>query len=94
MNNIIQMLFSESGTIGVRVQEAQRIILPRIIVTVPVNINDNHFNIRAKITKDFRGKIINAKPEFEDIKMIASQVGIPVKKAMELTMAEVIKRVG
>jgi pyridinium-3,5-bisthiocarboxylic acid mononucleotide nickel chelatase len=94
MNKILQILFSESGTIGVRVQEAQRYILPRVIVTVPVNINDYHFNIRVKITKDFRGKIINTKPEFEDIKMIASQVGIPVKKTMELTMAEVIKRVG
>jgi len=94
MNDILQILFSESGTIGVRVQEAQRYILPRVIVTVPVNINDSHFNIRVKITKDFRGKIINTKPEFDDIKMIASQVGIPVKKTMELTMAEVIKSVG
>jgi uncharacterized protein (DUF111 family) len=88
------MLFRESGSTGMRVQEIQRFILPRSIVTVPISIRDKNFNIHVKIAKDTSGKTINIKPEFEDIKLIASRVGISVKRAMELTTAEVVQRLG
>jgi uncharacterized protein (TIGR00299 family) protein len=94
MNSILEMLFRESGSTGMRVQEIQRFILPRSIVTVPISICDKNFNIHVKIAKDTSGKTINIKPEFEDIKLIASRVGISVKRAMELTTAEVVQRLG
>lgn len=94
MNSILEMLFRESGSTGMRVQEIQRFILPRSIVMVPINIRDKNFNIHVKIAKDTSGKTINIKPEFEDIKLIASRVGISVKRAMELATAEVVQRLG
>jgi pyridinium-3,5-bisthiocarboxylic acid mononucleotide nickel chelatase len=94
MNSILEMLFRESGSTGMRVQEIQRFILPRSIVTVPISICDKNFNIHVKIAKDTSGKTINIKPEFEDIKLIASRVGISVKRAMELTTAEVVQKLG
>jgi uncharacterized protein (TIGR00299 family) protein len=94
MNSILEMLFRESGSTGMRVQEIQRFILPRSIVTVPISICDKNFNIHIKIAKDTSGKTINIKPEFEDIKLIASRVGISVKRAMELTPAEVVQKLG
>lgn len=95
-DNILEIIFRESGTMGVRIQEVQRIIASRTIVIVPVklNNNNNHFNIHVKIAKDSNGKTISIKPEFDDIKNIASKAGIPVKNAMELANIQIMERIG
>jgi uncharacterized protein (TIGR00299 family) protein len=94
LNNVLELLFKESGTLGARVQEVERIVLPRDIVTMSVNINGNVLDVRVKIVKDSSGRITNVKPEFEDIKVIATKCQIPVKKAMDQVKAEVIKKLG
>jgi uncharacterized protein (TIGR00299 family) protein len=94
LNNVLELLFNESGTLGARVQEVERIVLPRDIVTMSVNINGNVLDVRVKIVKDSSGQITNVKPEFEDIKVIATRCQIPVKKAMDQVKAEVIKKLG
>ena len=94
LNNVLELLFNESGTLGARVQEVERIVLPRDIVTMSVNINGNVLDVRVKIVKDSSGRITNVKPEFEDIKVIATKCQIPVKRAMEQVKAEVIKKLG
>ncbi|HET6780130.1 MAG TPA: nickel pincer cofactor biosynthesis protein LarC, partial [Nitrososphaera sp.] len=77
LNDVLEVLFNESGTLGARVQEVERFVLPRAILTVPVDINGNIFNVHVKIVKDSAGRITNAKPEFEDIKMIATRCQMP-----------------
>jgi uncharacterized protein (DUF111 family) len=90
----LEILFRESGTIGVRIQEIQRIVLPRSIVRVPVKIHDNFFNIHVKITKDSDGRIITIKPEFQDIVVIASKIGSSVKQALDLVNSELFHTIG
>jgi pyridinium-3,5-bisthiocarboxylic acid mononucleotide nickel chelatase len=92
LNSVLEVLFNESGTLGARVQEVERFVLPRSILTVPVDINGNALNVHVKIVKDSAGRIKNAKPEFEDIKMIATKCQIPVKRAMDLVSTEVMKK--
>jgi uncharacterized protein (DUF111 family) len=94
LNSVLEILFSESGTLGARVQEVERFVLPRAILTVPVSINGNTFNVHVKVAKDSAGRVTNVKPEFEDIKIIASRCQMPVKKAMELVNAEVTQKMG
>ncbi|MDP9462369.1 MAG: nickel pincer cofactor biosynthesis protein LarC [Thermoproteota archaeon] len=94
LNNVLELLFNESGTLGARVQEVERIVLPRDVVTMSVNINGNVLDVRVKIVKDSSGQVTNVKPEFEDIKVIATKCQIPVKKAMDQVKAEVIKKLG
>ena len=93
LNSVLEVLFSESGTLGARVQEVERYVLPRAVLTVPVNINGTAFSVRVKVAKDSAGRVTNAKAEFEDVRIIASRCQIPVKRAMELVNAEVIKKV-
>jgi uncharacterized protein (DUF111 family) len=76
------------------VQEVERYILPRAILTVPVEINGVAFSVHVKVTKNSAGKVTNAKPEFEDVKIIAARCKIPVKRAMELVSAQVTKKTG
>lgn len=94
LNSVLELLFDESGTLGARVQEVERIVLPRGILTMSVNINGNILDVRVKIVKDSAGRITNVKPEFEDIKMIATECQIPVKRAMDQVRSEVMKKLG
>jgi pyridinium-3,5-bisthiocarboxylic acid mononucleotide nickel chelatase len=94
LDNVLEVLFSESGTLGARVQEVERYVLPRAILTVPVDINGSTFNVHVKVVKDSAGKVTNAKPEFEDVRIIASRCQMPVKRAMELVNAQVMEKIG
>lgn len=94
VNSVLDILFSESGTLGARVQEVERYVLPRVILTLPVVINDTKFNVHVKVVKDFAGRVTNAKPEFEDIRLVASRCHIPVKRAMEQVNAQIMKKIG
>ncbi|TLY01759.1 MAG: nickel pincer cofactor biosynthesis protein LarC [Thaumarchaeota archaeon] len=94
LNNVLEVLFSESGTLGARVQEVERYVLPRAILSVPVDVNGTTFNVHVKVVKDSGGSITTAKPEFDDIRIIASRCQLPVKRAMELVNAQVMKKIG
>lgn len=95
LQNVLEVLFAESGTLGARVQEVERYILPRTIVTVPVTIGENVFNVHVKVAKDSStGRISSVKPEFEDVKIIASRCQMPVKRTLELVTAQILQRVG
>lgn len=93
LSSVLDMLFKESGTGGIRVHEMQRYVIPRSGITISLDIHGSHFKVRAKITKDSTGKIITTKPEFEDVKVIASSIGIPLKTAMELANAAITQKV-
>jgi uncharacterized protein (TIGR00299 family) protein len=94
LDNILEALFAESGTLGARIQEVKRIVLTRNLITTSMLINGKSFNIRVKIARDLRGDIINIKPEFGDIKNISRAMGLPIKRIIDLVKAETIQRLG
>jgi len=91
---ILVTLFGESGTLGARVQQVERFMLPRAMVTVPVTVNGSTFNVHVKIAKDASGKTVSAKPEFEDIKIIAARCNMPARRVAELVGAQVSLKTG
>jgi uncharacterized protein (TIGR00299 family) protein len=93
LNNVLTTLFRETGTIGARFQEIQRLVLPRSIVTIPVNISGYDFNVRVKISRGLNAEALGVKPEFDDVKVIASTTGISVKRALELVSAQVTYKI-
>ncbi|MGI0024534.1 MAG: LarC family nickel insertion protein, partial [Nitrososphaera sp.] len=95
LNDVLDVLFAESGTLGARVQEVERFVLPRAVIAVPVSINGISFNVHVKLVRDSRsGKITSVKPEFEDIRIIASRTHVSVKRTMELVNSQVMQKVG
>jgi hypothetical protein len=94
LDSMLSLLFGESGTLGARVQHVERFVLPRTILTVPVNIAGNAFNVHVKVVKDSAGKTVSAKPEFEDIKIIAARTGMPARRVIELISAQVAEKTG
>lgn len=76
VNMIIDTLFRESTTIGVRFYPVRRAKLSRRIEEVETKYG----TVRLKISTDHRGRIINIMPEYEDCKKIAEAMGIPLKE--------------
>ncbi|MGB8935460.1 MAG: nickel pincer cofactor biosynthesis protein LarC [Candidatus Nitrosopolaris sp.] len=89
LNDVLTILFRETGTMGARFQEIRRFILPRSIVTIPVNICGYDFNVRVKIARGLNAEALSIKPEFDDVKVIASTTAISVKRALELVSAQI-----
>jgi uncharacterized protein (TIGR00299 family) protein len=76
VDRIIDTLFRESTSIGVRLYPVRRAKLSRRIEEVETKYGP----VRLKISTDQRGRIVNVMPEFEDCKRIAEAEGIPLKE--------------
>jgi uncharacterized protein (TIGR00299 family) protein len=63
-----ELLYIETTTLGIRVREIERSCLAREIVKVETEFGE----VSVKIA-DYNGKVVNAKPEYEQIREIALQ---------------------
>lgn len=91
-DSLIDKLFKETGTSGIRINEINRITLERNIIILKVTINHSKYDVKVKITKDSSNNIINIKPEFNDLKNIANSEGSSLKAVQELVMFQIFKK--
>jgi len=92
VNSVLDTIFNETGTMGIRIQEQMRLVLPRSIITVPVTIGGSKCNVQVKVAKDLHNSIINAKVEYEDVKSISSRLGLPLRIVREQVNAQIAKK--
>jgi len=85
LNDILDSIFKETTTIGIRIKREQRIILPREEVV----IKTKYGKIRVKKSYYNGRKII--KPEFEDVKLIAKKHKISVNELYDKIRSEIKK---
>ncbi|WP_458720993.1 nickel pincer cofactor biosynthesis protein LarC [Candidatus Nitrosocosmicus sp. R] len=81
--NIIEWIFNETGTLGIRKTTNERYKLERFSVLLPIIIENHEYVISVKISKDQQGRIINVKPEFDNIREISNKLGLSLRKTME-----------
>jgi len=91
MNSIMDLLVTETGTLGVRVRTSERYIVPRAVKTVSVNIQGQSFDVRYK-TRDLNNGS-HFKIESDDIREISSALSISFKDTEELLNQEVRKEI-
>jgi len=91
VNGLIDILVSETGTLGVRIRESNRYVVPRIFVSVPVVIHGKRFTVRCKIAKD-NDTVKYFKVESEDIKSVSESLDISFKDAVDLISPTVKER--
>ena len=91
-NSLIDKLFKETGTSGIRINEINRITLERNIIIIKVTINHSKYDVKVKITKDSSNNIINIKPEFNDLRKIANSEDSSLKAIQELVMFQIFKK--
>lgn len=75
---VIEVLFQETTTLGVRLHEVRRRILPRRFVPVTT-----HGGVVRMKVADVGAGWEKAAPEYEDCKAIAKRTGHPLKTVME-----------
>ena len=90
MNSIMDLLVTETGTLGVRVRTSERYIVPRAVKTLSVNIQGQSFDVRYKIRDLNNGS--HFKIESDDIKEISGVLSISFKEAEELLNQEIRKK--
>jgi pyridinium-3,5-bisthiocarboxylic acid mononucleotide nickel chelatase len=84
---LVDLVFRETTTIGVRTYEARRKTLDRESVPVETPFGA----VRVKISR-MNGSILNATPEYEDCQRIAAERGIPLKQVIAAASFEFQKR--
>jgi len=78
LKEILEVLFSESTTLGARVREVKRLRMAQQNFIAETKYG----KIRVKVGI-FKGKIKNVAPEYEDCKKMAKQHKIPLKEIYE-----------
>jgi uncharacterized protein (TIGR00299 family) protein len=74
LNTLLDILFRESTTIGVRTYEVTRYMLQRESVQVMTRYGP----VRVKVSRQ-GGQVVNVAPEYEDCRALAQKIGQPVK---------------
>jgi uncharacterized protein (TIGR00299 family) protein len=74
LNGLLEILFRESTTIGVRTYEVTRYMLQRENIQVQTRFGPVH----VKVARQGQ-RVVNVAPEYEDVRALAQQTGQPVK---------------
>ncbi len=73
-----RLLIELTGSFGVRFRDWGRLVLDRRHVTVETRYG----KVRIKVG-ELDGKIVVARPEFDDVKHLAQEAGVPVRDVMD-----------
>ena len=80
MNTILELLVAETKTLGVRIRNSERYVVPRSIEQDTVEIDGHKFSVHYKIVKGNS----HFKIEFEDIKSISNSLSMSFNQTEEL----------
>ena len=86
-NSLLNILISETRTLGVRIRTSERYIVPRKILESDVTLENQKFIIHYKISDSDHFKL-----EFEDVKSISNALNISFNKTEELLKEQIKKK--
>jgi uncharacterized protein (TIGR00299 family) protein len=84
---LIDLVFRETTTIGVRTYDVRRKVLDREVVRVETQFGE----VRMKISR-MNGSVLNATPEYDDCQRLAAEKGIPLKQVIAAASFEFQKQ--
>jgi pyridinium-3,5-bisthiocarboxylic acid mononucleotide nickel chelatase len=89
VDKIIDSLVLETGTLGIRISDSNRFIVPRTNHDISVTLNDKSFQVHYKKSL-FKGKT-DFKIEFDDLKKISNIIDKSIKETEVLLRKEIEK---
>jgi len=75
---VVDTVLTETTTLGVRIHDTRRKVLPREEVQVTTKYGD----VKVKVAKA-GGRIINVSPEYESCRVLAEKLGVPLKEVYQ-----------
>lgn len=88
VNRLLDILVSETGTLGVRIRTSDRFIVSRQILALKIRIHNQNFTVRCKVTSPKK----QFKVEYDDIKKVSEKLALSFKQTEELIKTEVKKQ--
>jgi len=89
VEEIVDTLVLETGTLGIRISESNRFIVPRTIHTVSLTLSGESFQVTYK-KSSFKGKT-DFKIEFDDLKNVSNTIDKSIKETDSLLRKEIEK---
>jgi len=89
VDKIVDTLVLETGTLGIRISDSSRLIVPRTNHDVSITLNGQSFLVHYK-KSSFKGKT-DFKIEFDDLKKISNVIDKPIKETEVLLRKEIEK---
>lgn len=89
LEEIVGILIGETGTLGIRVSDSERLVLPRTVHTTTVNAGGKTFDVRYK-TSSFKGKT-HLKVEFDDLQKVSDSLNRSLAETESLIRKEIEK---
>ncbi|MBY9007947.1 MAG: nickel pincer cofactor biosynthesis protein LarC [Candidatus Lokiarchaeota archaeon] len=92
--NIIEKLINNLGTLGVRYYDVNRICIERKISTLEINIDNKNYSVHYKLSYymvENEKKIVNIKPEYNDLREISKETGYTIRKLQSLIQIKLHK---
>ena len=77
---LAELLMEELGTLGVRLLRCERLVAPREVRALEVQVAGSRWPVRVKVARGPSGRVLRAKPEFEDLRTIARGTGLPLRE--------------
>ena len=87
LDEILDTLVLETGTLGIRISDSDRFIVPRSQHVASVSLNDHTFQVHYK-KSSFKGKI-DFKIEFDDLKKISHIIEKSIKDTDAILRREI-----
>ena len=89
VDKIVDTLVLETGTLGIRISDSSRLIVPRTNHDVSITLNGQSFLVHYK-KSSFKGKT-DFKIEFDDLKKISNVIDKSIKETEVLLRKEIEK---
>ena len=82
VENLAQILVEETGTLGVKTTEYERLIVPRKTLSIPFQLHGFKGKVKVKVAK-INGSI-RVKPEFSEARSISEKTKVPLREVIAL----------
>lgn len=89
---VINLIFIETGSLGIRRLLCERFKLDRYSLSIPVELNNVKQTISIKVAKDSDGNFIGVKPEYEDVKKLSMKSGISFKETQSMVNSLIFQK--
>ena len=89
VDEITDTLVLETGTLGIRIFDSNRFVVPRSKHLISLTLNDNSFQVHYK-KSNFKEKV-DFKIEFDDLKIVSNALGKSIKETESLLRREIEK---
>lgn len=84
VERLSRLLMDETGTLGVRVFPCKRHIFGREVFQISLEVDGVKGSVNVKVAVDGDGKVVQVKPEYEDVKRLAELTNKPLKELFGL----------